>query len=181
MQELKVAQPQKAILETDWAYLAGLIDGEGFLDIFLHSNPSIRKTCKRGYSREFKLLIQNSNLAILKFIQELVASVAKSVICTHKPKPPRLQKVNSYSLRFYHNSIRIILPKLIPYFILKKELAEIIVKELAIISNELPSDKREHTLLSLDRKFRETARASEGSKRWKVRNDDRILYPERFT
>jgi hypothetical protein len=168
--------------ETKWAYIAGLIDGEGYLDIFLHTNPSRRKIVKKGYGREFRCNICNSNKELLNKVQEMIGE--KCELVEHKRKPYLQKTQNSgFTLRFHPTVLRILLPKIIPFLILKKELAQIILEELTIIKKvkgkkRPPKLLREKLLLKLDHKFRELCLAGNVGKRRLNRVDNKILAVE---
>jgi len=167
--------------ETKWAYIAGLIDGEGYLDIFLHTNPYFRKNVKKGYAREFRVNICNSNKDLLNKVQEMIGE--KCELCEHKRKPEQTTHHSAFTLRFHPTVLRILLPKIIPFLILKKELAQIILEELTIIKKvrgrkRPPKLLREKLLLKLDHKFREICLAENVGKRRLNRKDNKILVAE---
>jgi hypothetical protein len=134
--------------ETEWAYLAGLIDGEGYMNILLHTSPSGRKA-GRGYARDFVLTICNTSISLLKEMQE---KIGFGWICEHKRKRTDAG-VNTFTLRFSHNNLRGILPKIIPYLILKKEPAKIMLESLTLIK-ETKQKEREQILLANDAAFK---------------------------
>lgn len=117
--------------ETDWAYLAGLIDGEAYLNIFLHTNPYFKRTTKEGYAREFKLEIASSEKLLLDEVRKRMENTG--IIMEHKRTVKDSPNAHSgYTLRFSHNQLRIILPKIIPYLILKKNLAQLMKDSLGL-------------------------------------------------
>jgi hypothetical protein len=158
--------------ETDWAYFAGLIDGEAYIDIFLRQNPTDVKT-RRGYAREFKLQVAGSSRKLLEQVQENIGSLGK--ITTHRRDKEEQEKGwnEYYTLRFSHNQQRMILPKIMPYLILKKPLANIVLRALNIISTIPQSKEREHMLLNLSIELNQ-ARQIPGLKHRKRRQDSII-------
>lgn len=99
--------------ETTWAYLAGLIDGEGYLDIFLHSNPSYRRQMKKGYARQFSLYIANCSKELLENVQKNIGNIG--TITKHCYSPAAIKRaegkghfrrVDLYTLRFYAGNLQ---------------------------------------------------------------------------
>jgi hypothetical protein len=147
--------------EVIWAYIAGLIDGEGYMAIFLHTAPSLRK-CGKGYARDFKFTISNTSLSLLESVKAKIEKITgfKGDIVEHKHKN-NLHR-SCYSLRYYQNALRVILPKVIPYLILKKQAAEIMVAELEIIKTLPSSSKRDAILFLKDKEFKDAYPATYG-------------------
>lgn len=158
--------------ETKWAYIAGLLDGEGYMDIFLHSNPYFLKT-KKGYAREFRCNICNTNKELLEKVEEMIGK--KCDLVEHKRNPPNPKWKNGFTLRFHPTVLRTLLPKVIPYLVLKKEFAQIILEELTIITTVKNRNRREKLLLNLDQKFRELCLTKKvGRQRLLDRKDSKI-------
>lgn len=135
------------IQETDWSYLAGLIDGEGYLNILLHASPSTRKIGRR-YTRDFILTISNTSRSLLVSIQ---STLGTGCIYEHKRNKEN-NAASVYSLRFNHNTLRLILPNIIPYLRLKKQPAQIMLEELNIIKT-VKQAHREIIMLEKDNEF----------------------------
>ena len=167
--------------ETTWAYLAGLVDGEGYLYVFLHSNPSYRKQIKKGYAREFRCFISSGSKDLLEKVQTNIGNIG--TITRHKYKPETLKqekyrgkhRVDNYTLRFYQGDLRKILPKVIPYLILKKDPAEIMLKMLEMAKKIRNQQLRERTLLLMQREFDEACFKTAGNKYRKNRKQDLIM------
>jgi hypothetical protein len=167
--------------ETTWAYLAGLIDGEGYLDVFLHSNPSYRRQMKKGYARQFSLYIANNSRELLENVQKNIGNLG--TITKHNYSPATRKRAEEkgrrytsdlHTLRFYANNLRIILPKVIPYLILKKQPAEIMLKMLGMVGIH-NAEQRERTLLLMHKQFHEACVKTAGNKYRKNRKQDAII------
>jgi hypothetical protein len=159
--------------ETTWAYFAALLDGEGYLYPFMHVNPSYIKTTKKGYGREFRCLIYNGSKELL---EKVSTDIGMGHIVTHKKESKKEKnRIDTYSLRFYQGNLRIILPKIIPYLILKKKQAEIMLKMLDAVQNIRNQQLRETTLLLLHKEFKETCLKTAGNKYHKTTKQDAII------
>lgn len=100
-------------------YLAGLVDGEGYV--------GIRKCSKKNDGSlipEYKptLVIANTNYDLIKALKEnFSGSICK------KNKGLKVLWKQSYSFEFNRTEIKKILPKLIPYLIIKRKQAEMVM------------------------------------------------------
>ena len=155
--------------ETDWAYLAGLIDGEGQMDILLRANPNT-KHIGRGYTREFRLNITNGSRELLVELQQKIGM--GSIYLQDVTWSPT-HRVKMYSYRFSHNPIRKVLPNIIPYLMLKKKLAVMLLEELDLVKDmSIEADKREGMLLQKDAEFRKECLRTPGNRCQAHRKDD---------
>ena len=161
------------VKETTWAYLAGMIDGEGYLYVLLHSDPSYRREMKKGYAREFRCFVYNGSRELVEKIKAAIGNIGS--ITTHKATPKGTHRVDCYSLRFYQGDLRIILPKVIPYLILKKEPAEIMLRMLDVVKKIHNPEQRERTLLLMQKPFDEACFKSAGNKYRKNRKQNAII------
>lgn len=173
MQEFTMEQTKKThIPETHWAYIAGLFDGEGSLDILLRDNPVHQKSGK-GYAREFRLNICSGSKELIDSVQVSFGNIGS--ITQHKVQPYyKRMKVDNFELKFGANEIRFILPNLIPYLRLKKKVAELMLRILTIVATTKYSNHRELELLNLGKEFRCLRAQTPGSKCKLHRADDRI-------
>ncbi len=116
-----------AIPETSWAYIAGMIDGEGHLSMFRHYKKN-GSSSKRGYEIEPHLEIANMNKESLIDISNLLGGMGKitTLILRREGQDP----FENYNIRFRVSEQRIILPKVLPHLLLKKETASIILRLL---------------------------------------------------
>jgi hypothetical protein len=120
------------IPETTWAYLAGMVDGEGCIMLFRHyKNPKLLKKWKgsnRGYELEPRVNINSMNKHNIEFIKNSICGLGNIVVMRFK-REGEVAAIG-YDLRFYPNAQRIILPKIIPYLVQKKERAIVLMKLL---------------------------------------------------
>jgi hypothetical protein len=116
-----------SVPETVWAYLAGLIDGEGHIGI--HHYKSGINTGKRMYS----VHIANMNKEMLIKVNKDTQGLGSIYTRYSKARKGEGYCV-SYQLTYWAGPIFILLPKVIPYLTFKKRSAEIIlaVVKLAI-------------------------------------------------
>ena len=135
--------------ETQWAYVAGIFDGEGYLGIFKHTSPSFRANTKQGFVVEYRINISNNSKDLLLKIKELTGGYG--TIYTHKRTNPN--HATGYRLSFYPNAGRLILPKIIPYLILKRETAEIMLKMLQVKKTIHQLEHRKIMMWELTKEF----------------------------
>ncbi len=117
--------------ESFYAYLAGLIDGEGYLSII----KSLDNRYKKGYWTMAVLDITNTNEDLMILLKNSLGygRLYHQKNNSNFSKHYELKEI--YHLKFYPRNLRMLLPKVIPYLIIKKEKAENILKELTIIGN----------------------------------------------
>jgi hypothetical protein len=145
--------------ETRYAYIAGLIDGEGYVQIFRKTAPSFRATGK-GYTRLFIINISNTSRHMLEVANEYLNNTGHIICMEHFRSAKEYEKMldgkrrAGYELRLYPNTLRQYLPKIIPYLVHKKRCAEIMLDELNIITNIKNFRQRECLLLEKDEEFR---------------------------
>ncbi|MCL5100581.1 MAG: LAGLIDADG family homing endonuclease [Candidatus Marsarchaeota archaeon] len=101
------------------AYLAGFIDGEGTIGIRYHKEKRHRS---ETFTIDLNFSITNSNKPILELIQKEIGGKIEL-----KTKMTKNSKA-VYGLRLYNTKDTLnILNRVIPYLILKKEQAELII------------------------------------------------------
>jgi hypothetical protein len=101
-------------------YLAGLIDGEGYVGI----RRCLKKEKGRKDQLEFKptVVIANTNYNLMLMLKKtFYGSICK------KNLGLKILWKQSYSFEFNRTEIKEILPKLIPYLIIKKEQAILVM------------------------------------------------------
>lgn len=136
--------------ETDWAYFAGMLDGEGHLSIFRHYKKS--HVSKRGYEVETRMAISNMNHDNILQLQKLIG--LGNITLVNNKREYGIAVVSD--LRFSPNEQRNILPKIIPYLMQKKELATIITEFLQYRS--IPNknrEEREQKYYEFEKRFEE--------------------------
>ena len=105
-------------MEITYQYLAGLIDGEGCLMI---SKATRIAEAKRGIKFCPVMSVANNYLPLM---EKIMLQFGGKIRNQGKP----IQKV--YNIYFSSNEIRELLPKLLPYLIVKKSQAEILLSYL---------------------------------------------------
>ena len=108
--------------ETDWAYFAGMIDGEGHVGLYRHRD----KKCKRGYSYRVVLGITNTQIPLLLDLQRRFGGIV------HEQGKSGFSDKPVFGLRFSANAMRDILPRVLPYIVLKKKDLEIMLRAMKI-------------------------------------------------
>lgn len=136
--------------ETTWAYLAGMIDGEGHMALSRHYKNNC-KTSKRGYEIETKLDIANMNKESLV---DLCGLIGMGKVTTLILRRPNQDPFENYDIRFKVSEQRIILPKVIPYLRLKKETATIILRLLDYRLDKKNKAFTEKFYLELEEEYR---------------------------
>jgi len=101
-----------------YAYVAGIMDGEGCFMLFKHTN----KKCKSGYSWQIKATIAQNNR---EYLEELRSELNMGQIVKVKNK-------NSAWISFSANHLRKLLPKIIPYLRIKKQQAILLLEATKI-------------------------------------------------
>jgi hypothetical protein len=151
----------KDVTETTWAYFAGLIDGEGHINIYRNSSQT-KIHYKDGWRRDYILNITNNSTELLEIVQKKInlGQVKSYYYNSHSTKQ---YKAFTSFLRFDANSIRVILPKVLPYLVLKREMAEIMLKSLKVGETDHSSQRKER-LKALDVEFRLAFLKSKGNK-----------------
>lgn len=104
--------------DTQWAYIAGMIDGDGSITISRHSYTP--KTYPRPYYSP-QLCIYNTNKEVIDTIGEWIGfgGVYKKEYKNHY----RTQ----YIFRLFGKKAKLVLQGVLPYLIIKREQAEIVL------------------------------------------------------
>ena len=111
--------------ETERAWLAGIIDGEGSI----HITKTIERRNKSGFAFHPQLSITNTNVAILSNVKRIAASgsICRSISSSH----PAWKDKYSYTAN--SKTIRTILPEVLPYLIGKRKQALLLLKFLSLV------------------------------------------------
>jgi hypothetical protein len=124
---IKLEESIKIVPETTWAYIAGMVDGEGHLAILRHFKKDNIGVSRRGYEIETVLTIGNMDRSNLEWIQQ---AIGLGTICLHKNKKRNTSYGEGiclvYTVRFSPNDLRVILPNITPYLVQKKDRAEVL-------------------------------------------------------
>lgn len=142
------------ITETDWAYLAGMIDGEGCLALFRHFQKKVTVTSSRGYELEPRMSIANMNQKNMEDIKQFLQLGNITKVVSHKDDEEGTPRI-IYDLRFGPNNQRIILPKVLPYLRQKKARAEIILELLKLRDEKKLSKQTKESKAILEIKYLE--------------------------
>jgi len=117
-------------------WLAALIDGEGSISL----SATKKKDCSRGFRWRTWVQIRNNNLTLIKII-----------CCLTKTGTPNRQKgkgkrKESFCWRGEAQFIREILPKILPYLIIKRRQAQLIIQATQLLSKHrayhTPNDEK---------------------------------------
>jgi len=113
------------MLETDYAWLAGIIDGEGSLFVSKVVVPLNR----RGFMYRAQISVTNTNEPMIRRVKEIIGLGSVSYIAEH-----RGEWKDKYQYTAYGGAIRSILPSVLPYLIAKRTLAEKVLELLTLYS-----------------------------------------------
>lgn len=103
------------VTETEWAWLAGIIDGEGTIGI---------KKAKAGYNRrkspeyDIAMSIRMTHLPTIELVSRLIGAVVKS----KAPKNVICHSI-SYGVTISSSRLGLVLEKVLPYMVTKKDQA----------------------------------------------------------
>jgi len=114
-----------------YAYMAGLLDGEGWLGI-----TKIKSRYKKGngYTYKTRIVVANCNLLLLEKIKEMFGGYITKK--THKNK----RWTQGYNLQI--GNIRQWLPKVIPHMIAKKKKAQLLLEASKLLNKRLKKTER---------------------------------------
>lgn len=111
----------EGVTEIQLAYIAGILDGEGTCVIGKYARDN-REMAYRGY-----MAIANTYLPVLEWIQTRLGGKIALQVKTNGPYAGS----RCYSLTFSANEIRRVLPRLLPYLVIKRKQAEVLLSFLA--------------------------------------------------
>lgn len=113
-----VENPYSEIVPTEWAYLAGIVDGEGTIGLYETGLQEAGKTI-RGARREVS--VANTDLALIAWLR---STFPESGIQTQPPDLAFGRKVSVHHVRWTRaGALRYLLLGMLPYLIVKKEKA----------------------------------------------------------
>lgn len=119
------------INKEESAYLAGIIDGEGTISIIFHK--------QKGYpSYGVVLRVYNTNKELLEWIKEKngYGNIRRQISIKNWTKSSWRQV---YSWQIYPKNIRVLLPQILPYLIIKRKQAELTIEFLNL--TKFPSSR----------------------------------------
>lgn len=102
-------------MKTIYAYMAGILDGEGYLGL----GKWKQKRYKHNYTYKTRIVISNCDLKLLEWLQDKFGGYI-----TKKSKKPHWKQ--GYNLQI--GNIQQWLPKVIPYLITKKDKAKLLLR-----------------------------------------------------
>ena len=110
----------KSLTETDYAYLAGIIDGEGTV--------TIRRLTERKRERIYvsygpAITVSNTDLIMLKSLRNRFGG---NIVRANPPRNKRWSQ--GYLLCFRREEMLVLLPKTIPYMTRKRRKAELLLE-----------------------------------------------------
>ena len=126
------------ILQTDLAYLAGLIDGEGTISC------SVNKTAKNVLALQKQLSIFNTNLLLVSWITSRFGGKVHSRVRSEKWK-------EEHQVKWSATEAVVILELVLPYLVIKKEQAEIFIALHKTKSNSVSKETHEYRQRLCDR------------------------------
>jgi hypothetical protein len=111
--------------ETFWAYLAGILDGEGHISLYQAKN----KKCTSGYRWSYTVCITNTNKQLIESIQ---SDLELGHMTERKQKNPNHHSL--FRIDFTRKDLDIIFPKVLPYLRAKKERAALLLEAFNYLS-----------------------------------------------
>jgi LAGLIDADG endonuclease len=117
-------RPHERTRETDRAWLAGIIDGEGSIHISRVTEPKN----KSGFAFHPVLSITNTNESILSNIKRITDCGS---IC--RVRSLRASWKDKYLYTANSNCVRKILPEVLPYLVAKREQARLLLKFVSLV------------------------------------------------
>ncbi len=115
--------PSEAMSETDWAYLAGLIDGEGCVGVYLRSKVH-RGSRQKTSSPSYKILLNivNSHRGVLEWVLcHLGGDIQPKSAAAGNHKPAWVWRQKRV------DAAQFVLRKCLPYLKIKREQAELVL------------------------------------------------------
>jgi hypothetical protein len=112
----------KVMSATEAAYMAGMVDGEGSVTLI----KAAWKRNRAGFQFQPLLTIANTFRPVLERLVEMCGN--GRIVATYNTKHAA-HKVG-YRVVFTSNQIRHVLPQLVPYLVIKKRQAELLIEYL---------------------------------------------------
>ena len=125
----KQGEFRESLKETDWAYIAAFIDGEGYVGI--KRDYKVNKKKKHNWSQEGwycytpRVSVHNTDKDVLDFICGAFDSPSK--VCKRKMKDHNLRPIYSYEV-CSRKVLKRVLPYFMPYMRIKKKAAELVYR-----------------------------------------------------
>lgn len=118
--------------ETQLAYLAGFIDGEGCFFIGIFDTKSAAGNIARNYHTYIKICNTDQN------VMEWIANTFHATNYQQYKNTDRARKFEKtiHNIQFTGENLNLIMPKIYPYLIVKKKQCEIMMKMRSTFSKE---------------------------------------------
>ena len=114
------------MIETELAYLAGIIDGEGTLGVSKHKK-------ERGHHYPY-LTIANTSFALIQLVHKLIG---EGSVYEYKSRQPKWKASYEFALR--GNGLRRFLPLIQEFLFLKRRQAELVSEMLRLTNRKDPT------------------------------------------
>ena len=125
----KLGELRGSLKKTDWSWISGFLDGEGYIGIkkgYTENKKKYHSWSKEGwYWYTPRVNVCNTDKEALNFID--YAFNGSVNICERKMYEHNLRPLYSYEIG-NRNDLRRILPELIPYLRVKKEQAKLVYR-----------------------------------------------------
>ena len=116
--------PYASLSEKEFAYIAGIIDGEGHANI-ITQRPKCKIGCVHGEWFTLRISIANTNKGIVEWLQRrLGGSISTQNHDGCKP---------CYSLQLNAKRVRWLVPKILPYSVGKREELTLLIRAFPLI------------------------------------------------
>jgi len=123
--------------KVEWAYLAGLFDGEGYLRYsFKHTDKRKRE------NSETYMTISNNYKPVLVYLQSMLGGF----IVRCKPKDYPKHKVRWF-LKWSSKPTFVLVSRMVPYLQIKLEAANLLLEHKALITKKGPRKESEKVIL----------------------------------
>ena len=136
------AEESLILTDLEIGYIAGIIDGEGWLGLV---NRTDRRN-KKNINCQTYLMIGNTNKKVLDWLVKItkLGNISKPYDSEIKLSSNRKPH---WLLRFSPNDMRLLLPRIIPYLVIKKRQAEIIIEYLNMTFKGKHRTEEEYTII----------------------------------
>jgi len=162
------------IPETFWAYFAGIFDGEGSIGLAKRERKYGLKTRITNH-RQFNLA--NMHRPTVEFIRSTcqMGRIQETRIKTTEAKLEE-NRIHNYLVFFNAKELRVILPKLVPYLIQKKERAQIMIEWLSTLSNDQHANNNPHLKRKREEIYQRFQVAQSKEKYWKPKGERTVWH-----
>ena len=132
--------------ELDYAYIAGIIDGEGCIDLFK------RKSAKyvAGYQLAPRITVTNTDICLLEYIKDFTN--LGTISTYERPNKPHWKRAHLWQL-YGSDNIKFFLESLLPYLRVKKQQACLLISFVSKTSKHhqgLSDDERKEQQIIFD-------------------------------